>query len=61
MSQSRLDRLGFDTQFASDEQIAVVDSLSDAEIELLVKIKHKLDDAAGDVEGHSLDAGGVVW
>ncbi|WP_212822616.1 aroma-sacti cluster domain-containing protein [Catellatospora sp. TT07R-123] len=61
MSQSRLDRLGFDTQFATDEQLAALESLSDAEIELLVRIKGKLDDASGDVEGHSVEAGGVVW
>jgi hypothetical protein len=61
MTQSRLERLGFDTSFATDEQLAVVESLSDAEIALLVKIKDRLDDAAGDVEAHSLEAGGLVW
>jgi hypothetical protein len=59
--QSRLEQLGFSTQFASPEQIAIVESLSDSEIQLLVKIKTKLDDVTGDVEGHSLEAGGVVW
>ncbi len=58
---SRLEQLGFDTHSITEEQIAVIDSLSDAEIQLLVKIKNKLDDAGGDVEGHSVDSGGVVW
>jgi hypothetical protein len=58
---SRLEQLGFNTQYATEEQIAVVESLSDAEITLLVKIKEKLDNAVGDVEGHTLEAGGVVW
>ena len=53
--------LGFNAQYATQEQISVVESLSDAEIQLLIKIKDKLDDAAGDVEGHVLEAGGVVW
>ena len=59
--QSRLEMLGFNAQYATQEQISVVESLSDAEIQLLIKIKDKLDDAAGDVEGHVLEAGGVVW
>ena len=59
-ARSRLERLGFNPQYLSEEQLAVVESLSDAEIELLVKIKQKLDDTA-DVEGHNLEAGGLVW
>lgn len=58
---SRLELLGFNTWFASDEQIAVIESLSDAEIELLASIKRRFEDAEGDVEGHSMDGGGIVW
>ncbi len=48
-------------QHVTDEQLAILESLSDAEMELLVRIKRRLDEAGGDVEGHNLEAGGVVW
>jgi len=61
MSRARLEQLGFHIDLATEEQLAVVDSLTDDEIRLLVKIKNRLDEAVGDVEGHILDVGGVVW
>lgn len=60
-SQSRLEQLGFNVQSATKEQLAVIESLSDAEMDLLLKIKTRFDDAGDDVEGHGLDGGGVVW
>lgn len=57
---SRLERLGFSPQYLTEEQLELIESLSDAEIELLAKIRQKLDDAA-DVQGHNLEGGGVVW
>lgn len=60
-SQSRPEMLGFMAQHVTDEQLAILESLSDAEMELLVRIKRRLDEAGGDVEGHNLEAGGVVW
>ncbi|HZN16631.1 MAG TPA: aroma-sacti cluster domain-containing protein [Micromonosporaceae bacterium] len=59
--QSRLAQLGMDLQYATEEQAAVIESLSDEELDLLLKIKRRLDDAGGDVEGHSMEGGGVVW
>jgi hypothetical protein len=53
--------LGFSPQYLSEEQISIIESLSDDEIQLLVRIKSKLDSVAGDLEGHNLEAGGVVW
>jgi hypothetical protein len=58
---SRLARLGIDPDGLDAGQLEVLGSLSDEEIEVLAKIKQKMDDAAGDVEGHSLEGGGVVW
>ena len=60
-SRPRLELLGFTPHHLSEEQISIIESLSDDEIELLVRIKYKLDSVAGDVEGHSLEAGGLVW
>lgn len=61
MNRSRLERLGLYIEYATDEQIEAIDSLSDSEIDLLVKIKERLDETSGDVEGHTLEGGGVVW
>ncbi|RKN43943.1 aroma-sacti cluster domain-containing protein [Streptomyces hoynatensis] len=61
--RSRLARLGLDLDLEAlgDDQLAALDSLTDEEIRVLARIRRKLDDAAGDVEGHSLEGGGVVW
>jgi hypothetical protein len=58
---SRLTRLGIDLAGLPDDQLALLDSLTDDELTLLVAIKRKADDALGDVEGHGLEGGGVVW
>ncbi|WP_129843477.1 aroma-sacti cluster domain-containing protein [Streptomyces sp. RFCAC02] len=59
--RSRLAPLGLDPDGLSPEQLAALDSLTDEEIEVLVRIRHKIGDVAGDVEGHGLEGGGVVW
>jgi hypothetical protein len=56
----RLATLGFDLAEASDDQLAVLTGLSDEEIDLLARIKSRLDDASDDVEGH-LEGGGFCW
>jgi hypothetical protein len=58
--RTRLEQLGFDLGPATDEQVAVIESLSDEEITLLVDIKRRMDEAAGDVEGH-MEGGGFCW
>jgi hypothetical protein len=60
-NRSRLEQMGFSLQFATEDEIALIETLNDTEIELLVKIKSRLDDTAGDVEGHALEGGGIVW
>lgn len=61
MSQSRLDRLGLAPQLVTTEQIGVIESLTEAEFELLVTVKERLDAVGDDVVGHSLNGGGLVW
>jgi hypothetical protein len=58
--QSRLEQLGYNPQYVSAEQRSVIDGLTDDELNLLLKIKNRLDEA-GEVEGHNMDGGGVVW
>lgn len=58
---ARLERLGFDVHSATPEQLAAIGSLTDDELAVLIKIKERFEDAGGDVEGHSVEAGGVVW
>lgn len=58
---SRIELLGFDIRHATPEQIAAVESLTDEEMTLLVKIKRRFDESGADVEGHIAEAGGVVW
>jgi hypothetical protein len=57
----RLEQIGLDLRYATAEQVSVLESLSDTEIELLAQIKQRLDDASGDVQGHDMDGGGVLW
>ncbi len=56
----RLLDLGFDLAEASDDQLAVLTALTDDEVELLARVKSRLDAAADDVEGH-LEGGGFCW
>jgi hypothetical protein len=62
MGQSRLERLGMPAQWVTDDQVGVIESLSEAEFEMLVRTKQRLDDAGDDVQGHAASGGGgVVW
>lgn len=60
---NRLKELGFDVRDANEEQLAVLEALSDDEVALLLDIKRRLDDAGDDdVEGHALgDGGALCW
>jgi hypothetical protein len=58
--RTELEQRGFDLGFATEEQIAVIESLSNEEVVLLLDIRRRLDDAAGDVEGH-IEGGGFCW
>ncbi|MFI6603924.1 aroma-sacti cluster domain-containing protein [Nonomuraea sp. NPDC050536] len=57
---SRLEELGFELHLANDEQLAVMESLTDEEIALLADIKQRLEEAGDDLEGH-MDGGGLCW
>lgn len=57
---SRFNELGFDPRYLTPEQRAVIEELTDDEVALLQRIKSRLD-SAGDVEGHNMDGGGVLW
>ncbi|MFR9722880.1 aroma-sacti cluster domain-containing protein [Streptomyces sp. MS19] len=59
--RSRLSLLGLDPDGLSPDQVAAFDALTDEEVEVLARIKRKIDDVAGDVEGHGMEGGGVVW
>jgi hypothetical protein len=61
MSQSRLEQLGLPAGYVTDDQVSVIDSLSQAEFDLLIRLKARLDEAGDDVQGHSIEGGGVVW
>ena len=58
---ARLRELGFDFHDATDEQIAVVESLTEEEIALLLSVKRRLDEAGPDVEGHQVEGGALCW
>jgi hypothetical protein len=55
MSQSieRLAAMGIDSSLLSADQVAVLSTLSTAEVETLASIKRRFDNAGGDVQAHS--------
>ncbi|ETK37748.1 aroma-sacti cluster domain-containing protein [Microbispora sp. ATCC PTA-5024] len=59
-NSDRLAELGFALEWANEEQLAVLESLTDEEVALLTDIKVRLDEVADDVEGH-MDGGGFCW
>jgi hypothetical protein len=65
MSQSaRLAAAGIDLSQLPGDQREVLSSLSAEELDVLVGIKHRLDGAAGEVEGHvppEKEQGGLFW
>ncbi|MBB5779235.1 aroma-sacti cluster domain-containing protein [Nonomuraea jabiensis] len=56
----QLEAAGFDLTTASGDQIAVLQSLSDEELQVLVSIKARMEEAA-DVEAHAYASGGWCW
>lgn len=58
----RLEAVGIHLASLSEEQRQVLAGLSAAEIDVLVDVKQRLDDADGDVEGHQFgESGGAYW
>ncbi|WP_328873957.1 hypothetical protein OHT76_29925 [Streptomyces sp. NBC_00287] len=57
----RLRRAGIPVDHMVDPQREVLASLTDEEIELLIALRQRLDEATPDVMAHSEWAGGVVW
>jgi hypothetical protein len=57
---SKLSALGIDPARLTEEQRGVLSSLSDEEINVLANVKHQMDTADGDVQGHSGDDVGVL-
>ena len=58
---NRLIDLGFDVSYATEEQLAVMTSLTDEEVTLLVDVKRRLDEAGADVEAHGIEGGALLW
>ncbi|MET7334615.1 aroma-sacti cluster domain-containing protein [Nonomuraea sp. NPDC005650] len=56
----QLEAAGFDLTSASGEQLAVLQSLSDEELQVLISIRERMEDAV-DVEGHAYASGGWCW
>lgn len=56
----QLEAAGFDLTAATEEQLAVLRSLSDEELQLLVAIRERMEEAV-DVEGHAYASGGWCW
>ena len=57
----RLTGLGLDVDYATEEQLAVLASLSEEELALLVQVKRRLDEAGSDVEAHGIEGGALLW
>ncbi|MFI7702069.1 aroma-sacti cluster domain-containing protein [Nonomuraea sp. NPDC049480] len=59
-SLEQLEAAGFDVTNATDEQRAVLEALTDEELQVLVSVRDRLEEAA-DVEGHAYPSGGWCW
>ena len=59
-SLEHLEAAGFDVTNATDEQRAVLESLTDEELQVLVSVRDRLDEAT-DVEAHTYPSGGWCW
>jgi hypothetical protein len=58
----RLEAAGIHLAALSEEQRRVLAGLSAEELDVLVDVKRRLDDADGDVEGHQFgESGGAYW
>ncbi|MBS2538970.1 hypothetical protein KGQ20_40110 [Catenulispora sp. NF23] len=58
---SALTAAGFPLDTLSEEQVAVLGSLSGPELELLVDLKARLDELEPEVQAHSNIAGGALF
>jgi hypothetical protein len=63
MSQlERLEALGVDLDGLDEPQRMILASLSAEEVDILVALRMRLDEAAGDVEAHQFgESGGAFW
>lgn len=59
-SLEQLEAAGFDVTNATDEQRAVLEALTDEELQVLVSVRDRLEETA-DVEGHAYPSGGWCW
>ncbi|MBR8642546.1 hypothetical protein KEF29_32710 [Streptomyces tuirus] len=57
----RLRRAGIPVDQMLEPQRQVLASLTEEEVEMLISLRHRLDEATPDVVAHSEWAGGVVW
>jgi hypothetical protein len=58
---SKLSELGVDPARLTTEQRNVLDSLSAEEISTIASVKRRLETAEGDVQGHSVDVGVLIF
>lgn len=57
----RLAEAGFDVATMTPEQADVVRGLSAEEVNTLLSIRQRIDEAGPDVEGHNVVIGGALW
>lgn len=59
----KLAEAGFSLTDANDAQQAVLKSLTEDEVNVLLSVKSRIEAAGSDVEGHSLSdpSGGYLW
>jgi hypothetical protein len=60
-ARTALSLAGFPLDQLPESQLAVLDDLTKTEIDLLLALKRRLDDAGPDVVAHAESAGGIVW
>ncbi|MGW4892556.1 aroma-sacti cluster domain-containing protein [Kitasatospora sp. NPDC004240] len=58
---AQLRAAGFALDALTDDQLDVLRALSTEELELLLDLKHRLDDAGPEVQAHSEIAGGALF
>jgi hypothetical protein len=58
---TQLNEAGFSVNPASDSQRAVLESLTEEEIGVLLSVRQRIDAAGADVEGHAQSTGGYFW
>ncbi|MGH3274908.1 MAG: aroma-sacti cluster domain-containing protein [Streptosporangiaceae bacterium] len=63
MNESRYAAIGVNPDSLTATKRAAIDSLTEAEFALLVRVQARLEDADGDVQGHDItfSGGGTFW